>query len=212
MKFSKILAILLHPIFMPTFVMLVLLYEVEFFNVLLSSYKKTLIIIVVIFTIVLPIIILLLFLKLSRIKSIEMKTIKERNLPLFYTILVMILGFSFFKKIAFLSVHLCSIYLSGIVVLIIAFLITKKWKISLHMLGVGAALGSFINMNIVFGNLYNWILGLIFVSGLLAYSRLELKAHNKKQIYAGFSLGCILQSTLTLYFSLNFSVNSIFFN
>ena len=37
-----------------------------------------------------------------------------------------------------------------------------------------------------------------------------LKAHNKKQIYAGFGLGCVLQSTLTLYFSLNFSVNSIF--
>ena len=48
MRFPKILSILLHPIFMPTFVMLVLLYEVEFFNMLLSNYKKTLIIIVVI--------------------------------------------------------------------------------------------------------------------------------------------------------------------
>ena len=139
-----------------------------------------------------------------------METIKERNLPLFYTILMMIIGFSFFKKIAFLSIHLCSIYLSGVIVLIIAFFITKKWKISLHMLGVGAALGSLINMNIVFGNLFNWILGLIIISGLLAYSRLELKAHNKKQIYAGFGLGCVLQSILTLYLSLNFSVNSIF--
>ncbi len=210
MKFPKILSILLHPIFIPTFVMLVLLHEVEFFNILLSNYKKTLIIIMVIFTIVLPIIILLLLLKLARIKSLEMETVKERNLPLFYTILMMIIGFSFFKNIAFLSIHLCSIYLSGIIVLIIAFLITKKWKISLHMLGVGAALGSLINMNIVFGNLFNWILGLIVISGLLAYSRLELKAHNKKQIYAGFVLGCVLQSTLTLYFSLNFSVNSIF--
>ena len=210
MKLSKSLSILLHPIFMPTFVMLILLNEVEFFNILFSNYKRILIIIVVIFTIILPIIIFLFLLRLTRIKSLEMKTVKERNLPLFYTILMMILGFSFFKKIAFLSIHLCSIYLSGIIVLIIAFFITKKWKISLHMLGIGAALGSFINMNIVYGNLYNWILGLIVVSGLLAYSRLELKAHNKKQIYSGFSLGCVLQSTLTLYFSLNSSANSIF--
>ena len=210
MKLSKILSILLHPILMPTFVMLILLNEVEFFNILYSNYKRTLIIIVVIFTIIIPIIIFLFLLRLTRIKSLEMKTIKERNLPLFYTILMMILGFSFFKKIAFLSIHLCAIYLSGIIVLIIAFFITKKWKISLHMLGIGAALGSFINMNIVYGNLYNWILGLIVVSGLLAYSRLELKAHDKKQIYFGFSLGCILQSTLTLYFSLNYLTNSIF--
>ena len=210
MKFSKILSILLHPIFMPTFVIITLLNEVELFNIIFSNFKKTLIIIVVIFTVVLPIIILLLLLRLTRVKSLEMQTIKERNLPLFYTILMMILGFIFFKKIAFLSIHLCAIYLSGIIVLIIAFLITKKWKISLHMLGVGAALGSFINMNIVFGNLYHWILILIVVSGLLAYSRLELRAHNKKQIYSGFILGCILQSTLTLHFSLNFSANSIF--
>ena len=183
---------------------------VSFVFLLQEENKVKAIIIVVIFTIIIPIIIFLFLLRLTRIKSLEMKTIRERNLPLFYTILMTILGFSFFKKIAFLSIHLCAIYLSGIIVLIIAFLITKKWKISLHMLGVGAALGSLINMNIVFGNLYNWILGLIVVSGLLAYSRLELKAHDKKQIYFGFSLGCILQSTLTLYFSLNYLTNSIF--
>ena len=210
MKFSKILSILLHPIFIPTFVVFTLLYEVDFFNILFSNFKQTLIIIVVIFTIVLPIIIFLLLLRLTKIKSLEMQTIKERNLPLFYTILMMTLGFSFFKKVAFLSIHLCAIYLSAIIVLTIAFFITKKWKISLHMLAIGAALGSFINMNIVFGNLYNWIIGLIVTSGLLAYSRLELKAHNKKQIYIGFILGCVLQSTLTQYFSLNFSANSIF--
>ena len=111
MKLYKILSILLHPIFMPTFVMLILLNEVEFFNILFSNYKRTLITIVVIFTIIIPIIIFLFLLRLTRIKSLEMKTIKERNLPLFYTILMMILGFSFFKKIAFLSIHLCNIFI-----------------------------------------------------------------------------------------------------
>ena len=112
MKLYKILSILLHPIFMPTFVMLILLNEVEFFNILFSNYKRTLITIVVIFTIIIPIIIFLFLLRLTRIKSLEMKTIKERNLPLFYTILMMILGFSFFKKIAFfINTFMCNIFI-----------------------------------------------------------------------------------------------------
>ena len=95
MKLYKILSILLHPIFIKFVV--ILLNEVEFFNILFSNYKRTLITIVVIFTIII-IIIFLFLLRLTRIKSLEMKTIKERNLPLFYTILMMFLGFSFLKR------------------------------------------------------------------------------------------------------------------
>ena len=97
MKISKIFSILLHPLFIPTIVIFVILNEVDFFNILFSSYKTLLYSIVIIFTLVLPLIISMLFLKLKRIKSLEMETIEERNSPLFYTILVMILGFSFLK-------------------------------------------------------------------------------------------------------------------
>ena len=134
MKISKFFTILLHPIFMPTIVIFVILNEVDFFNIFFSTYKKLLYSVVIIFTLALPLIISLYFLKLKRIKSLEMETIEERNSPLFYTILVMILGYSLFKTIAYLSTYLCLVYLSSILILIIAFLITKKWKISLHML------------------------------------------------------------------------------
>ena len=142
MKISKFFTILLHPIFMPTIVIFVILNEVDFFNIFFSTYKKLLYSVVIIFTLVLPLIISLYFLKLKRIKSLEMETIEERNSPLFYTILVMILGYSLFKTIAYLSTYLCLVYLSSIIILIIAFLITKKWKISLHMLGIGGETGS----------------------------------------------------------------------
>ena len=50
MKISKFFTILLHPILIPTIVMFVLLNEVDFFNILFSSYKKLLYSIVIIFT------------------------------------------------------------------------------------------------------------------------------------------------------------------
>ena len=91
-----------------------------------------------------------------------MSTKEERNTPLFYTIIIMIIGFSLFKTISQLSPYLTSVYLSSIIILVIAFLITKKWKISLHMLGIGGATGSFIALNIVFGGLYYWIILFLF--------------------------------------------------
>ena len=210
MKISMVFSILLHPVFMPTITFFVLLNEVEFFNILFSGIKNLLYSIIIIFTFVLPLIVSFLLLKLKRIKSLEMEKKEERNSPLFYTILIMILGFSFFKTTAYLSPHLCSIYLSLVIILTLAFLITKKWKISLHMLGIGGATGSFIAMNIVFGNLYYWIIIFFFLSGLLAFSRLDLHAHNKIQVYIGFFLGCFVQTTLVLYFNSSISTISIF--
>lgn len=210
MKISRIISILLHPLFMPTIVIFVILNEVDFFNILFSSYKKFLYSIVIIFTLILPLTISIMFLKLKRIKSIEMETIEERNSPLFYTILVMILGFSFFKTIAYLSPYLCSVYLSSIVILTLAFLITKKWKISLHMLGIGGATGSFIALNILFGSLYFWVIIFFFLSGLLAFSRLDLQAHDRSQVYSGFFLGCFIQTIFILYFTSSISTISIF--
>ena len=96
-----------------------------------------------------------------------MNTKEERNTPLFYTIIIMIIGFSLFKTISQLSPYLTSVYLSSIIILVIAFLITKKWKISLHMLGIGGATGSFIALNIVFGGLYYWIILFLFLSPYL---------------------------------------------
>ena len=210
MKISKVFTILLHPIFMPTIVIFVLLNEVEFFNILFSSYKNLIYSIVIFFTLVLPLIISFLFLKLKRIKSLEMETIQERNSPIFYTILSMIFGFSLFKTITYLSPFLCSVYLSSIIILILAFLITKKWKISLHMLGIGGSTGSFIALNFVFGSLYYWIIIFFFLSGLLAFSRLDLQAHNRLQVYSGFFLGCFVQTILVFYFSSSISTISIF--
>ena len=146
-----------------------LLHEVEFFNILLSNYKKTLIIIVVIFTIVLPIIILLLLLNDARIKSLEMETVKERNLPLFYTILMMIIGFSFFKKIIpqlFIYTLMFNIFVWNYC---FNNRVSYNKKMENKFTYVGCwifFLGKLINMNIVFGNLFNWILALIVISGL----------------------------------------------
>lgn len=210
MRISRFLSYILHPIFMPLLALYIILNYIDFFNILFFSYTKPLYLIVSVFTLVLPLIFILISLKFNTISSLEMSTKEERNRPLFYTIIIMIIGFSPFQNISQLSPYLTSVYLSSIIILVIAFLITKKWKISLHMLGIGGATGSFIALNIIFGGLYYWIILFLFLSGLLAFSRLSLNAHTKDQVYTGFFLGCLLQTFFILYFNSTISTISIF--
>ena len=210
MSIAKLLSYVLHPIFMPIIVLYIVIQNIEFFDILFYNYTIPLYLIIGVFTIFFPLITILISYKYKKISSIEMKSKEERNTPMFYIIIFMIIGFSLFKSISQISTYLTSVYLSSIIILIVAFLITKKWKISLHLLGIGVATGTFISLNYIFGGLFYWIIFFIFLSGCLGFSRLNLKAHTLSQIYVGFLLGCLLQTFLIIYFNSTISTISIF--
>ena len=209
MKFSKIISYLLHPILMPIIVFYIGINNVDYFYLIFHNYSNTLYIIILTFTIVLPLISSILFVKSGRVESLEMRKRKERRGPLFISILIMVIGFPLFYSIAKLSSHLSAIYISSIILLFFSFLITIRWKISLHMLGVGGATGTFIALNYIFGGIYYFVVLFFFLSGLLAFSRLDQKAHNASQIYVGFVLGCVFQSLFIVHYSSIISTISI---
>ena len=209
MKFSKILSYLLHPILMPIIVLYIGINNVDYFYLIFHNYSNTLYLIILAFTMVLPLISAILFVKLGRVESLEMRKRKERRGPLFISILIMIIGFPIFYSIAKLSPHLSAIYISSIILLFFSFLITIRWKISLHMLGVGGATGTFIALNYIFGGIYYFVVLFFFLSGLLAFSRLDQKAHNESQVYVGFVLGCVFQSLFIVNYSSIISTISI---
>ena len=209
MKFSKILSYLLHPILMPIIVLYIGINNVDYFYLIFHNYSNTLYLIILAFTMVLPLISAILFVKLGRVESLEMRKRKERRGPLFISILIMIIGFPIFYSIAKLSPHLSAIYISSIILLFFSFLITIRWKISLHMLGIGGATGTFIALNYIFGGIYYFIFLFFALSGLLAFSRIDQKAHNESQVYVGFVLGCVFQSLFIVNYSSIISTISI---
>jgi len=119
MKISKVLSYVLHPIFMPIIVIYISLNYVEYFQIIFSNYTRPLYIIITVFTMLLPLISSVLFLQFKKVESLEMKTKEERNRPIFISIIIMIIGYSFFKNISQLSPYLTSIYLSSVFILII---------------------------------------------------------------------------------------------
>ena len=191
MFLAKLLSRLLHPIFIPTITLAII--STKFLNIIILSNQLNIIIIgTVIFTLLFPLLSILYLLFTKRIKSLQIEEKEERILPILFTIIWMLIGYYFLGNILEYAPVVNSIYLGMIATLGITLLITKYWKISLHMAAIGGCFGVFLNLQYIYGGVINYVIFILILSGLLGYSRTILKAHNMRQIYSGFLLGVFM--------------------
>jgi membrane-associated phospholipid phosphatase len=86
--------------------------------------------------------------------------------------------------------------------MVVAMIVNLKWKISLHMIGIGGLCGGVTSMFIMLqeGNPL-WLALLFLCAGTLGTARLILQAHNSLQILAGFVAGFAIEFGLLMLFS-----------
>lgn len=198
MSLEKIVSILFHPVFVPT-ITVFLVVKIYSNIIILENQAGIILIGTCVFSLILPLFSVFILLLTKKIDSLEMPKKEERFLPILFASIWMILGFYFMKEIFSYAPIMKSIHLGAIYVMLISLLITKKWKISLHMLAIGGATGVFIMLEFLFGQNLMLLLITILISGILGFSRLSLKAHSLNQIYAGFIVGNIVMGLSILY-------------
>jgi hypothetical protein len=78
-----------------------------------------------------------------------------------------------------------------------------RYKVSLHMLAAGGALGFVLLISVKLGMpmLYS-IMVLIMVSGVTASSRLYMKAHQGHELWFGMGIGLLSQIVVGSYYVL----------
>jgi hypothetical protein len=134
--------------------------------------------------------------KLNIISSLEMQNREERTIPFIITC------FCYFGVYYLLRYHL-ELNLNGLIfyfiffgmfATIIGFFITLSWKISIHMIGIGGISGIMTLLSkTTDADLTYPLIASLFCAGLIAFSRLQLNAHDTKQIFAGFCLGFVCE-------------------
>ena len=200
MRLSKIISVVLHPIFMPLIALKLTLFLVPSIGFALNNYISFIVRIVVISTVIMPLISILFFIKTGSVKSLEMSSHKERFPPLIYSALFMFIGYQFINSALTFAPILKAEFLGAIVIISLAAFISKFWKISLHMLGIGGLVGVLIGLNFLYGGLSQFVVISILLSGILGVSRINEKAHNHAQIYIGFLLGVFIELSSVLIF------------
>ena len=101
----------------------------------------------------------------------------------------MSLGFYMLNNILFSLPILKAEIIGAILIILFAAIISKFWKISLHLLGIGGVVGVFIALKLMGGGILYVLLIFILLSGILGVVRIVQKAHNHTQVYVGFLLG-----------------------
>ena len=200
MQLSKFISIILHPIFMPLLALYLTLASLPSIAGSTSQDLNYIYGIVICCTIILPLMSIFFLIKRGRVSSLEMSNHNERSLPLFITVIWMSLGFYMLNSVLFYATILKAELIGAILIILIAAIISKFWKISLHLLGIGGVVGVFIALQIIQGGVLYLLLLFILFSGILGVARIDQKAHNHAQVYVGFLLGvCIELATLLIY-------------
>ena len=200
MKLTQFISILLHPMFMPILALHLTLLVLPSLAFTLSQNLLLIYGILIFSTMVLPLISIFWLMQKGKVSSLEMSNHKERSLPLFKTVIWMSFGYYLLQNLLFYTPILKAELLGAIIIILLAAIISKFWKISLHLLGIGGIVGVFIALQIIHGNFLYLLLLFILLSGLLGVARIKQKAHNYAQVYAGFLVGLSVELiTLLVY-------------
>jgi membrane-associated phospholipid phosphatase len=187
---ARLLSYLLHPLLMPFYAALMVMNLNSYVAYSISPQVQRIIVsLVFITTCILPVLTALILLQKGMIRSLEMESLAERKIPFVTTALFYCICFYLLNQLPVPRI-LSWMVLGATITIIIAWLFSFFWKISIHMIGIGGFAGILLGLSQVLNTSLSGILLLsIIVAGLLGTARLTLGAHSPKQVYAGFLLG-----------------------
>jgi len=192
---AKIVSYVFHPLFIPTYIVVFLIYQFPYEFADITVWKLKLKVFSVFWmTAFFPAFAVFLLWRLKLSESIFLRTQKERIIPYFITMFfywwMYYLSKNQTDQPAVLKFFYFGIFWSSI----IGVIINNFIKISLHTIAAGSALMAVI----LFSFFYQTHLGLpiafaVLLTGVIATARLLVSNHSTLEIYTGLGLGVICQ-------------------
>ena len=204
---ALLLSALFHPLLLPTYIFLLLVGINPYLfgtTELGDSRAMSNLILIFLDTFIIPVVAIFIMARLNMINSMMMEEKSERIGPL---LLVMVLYFWIywnFNKGNEMPTLFNSFMLGVVIALVVAFVINLLDKISLHATGMGGLVAVSLILVGVYGSnsirVGDVLVGsrlvvllTLLLAGLVGAARLALGAHDKLQLYVGYSLGFVAQ-------------------
>lgn len=194
-KILPLFSYLFHPIFIPIFGALIyLMYGENYFAI---QQQYLILFQLLLITVLIPISFFYVLKMFGKVDSVMVSNLSQRKIPL---IIQMLLLFILLRKsitigqFPELFFFLLGGFISTFLTLIFLF---AKIKISIHMIGISALTVFAIGISLLYQtNILFLISFLILMNGMVAASRLQLKAHTMIELVMGFFLGLVPQLVL----------------
>lgn len=187
---ARLLSYALHPLLMPALTLwLALELDLHLGYFLPAESRWKLLAIVALMTIAFPLASAMLLRSAGVVRSLEMHARQERIAPFVMTLLYYVMaGYLLLKA----PVHPLTVALlaGATIALLLTTLITLRWKISAHMVGIGGCIGAVAALDALhrIGAFVPLAL-LLLLAGALGTARLLTSDHTSGQVYSGAALG-----------------------
>lgn len=128
--------------------------------------------------------------RMGKVSTVFIEEKRERSWPLLMAAAIYLFTYYFILNHPRVPMFISVFVLGAAGAMILALVINLKWKISLHMIGMGGLCGA---LTAVYYFMQEgdpvWLCSWFILAGLLGTARLILNAHTPLQILVGFVLG-----------------------
>lgn len=193
--FAHLFSYVFHPLFIPVYVTYFLEYiHPTYFAGFSGQGKNKLMLLVVINAVIFPAIAVFLLKGLGFIKSIFLRTQKDRIIPYMASMIFFFWTQYVLREQTYVPRILVA-FMFGVFISSSAALIANIYnKISMHAIGMGGLIGLFLVIMKQDSMLMTWPLSLAFLlTGLVCTSRMIVSDHQPKEIYSGLVAGLLCQ-------------------
>ena len=193
--FATGISYIFHPVFVPLYVCLFLVYiHPAAFSGFSDAEKKQTTLIVTLNLVFFPLFSVVLLKAVGFIESIYLRTQKDRIIPYIASGIFYFWAFTVFKQQAQYPLILTSFVLGIFLASSVALIANIYFKISMHAMGMGSWLAFFLVIVQTKEMLMTWPLCIVLlITGLVCSARLLLGSHQPKDIYMGLFVGIITQ-------------------
>lgn len=189
---SHFLSFIFSPLLVPTYA-LILACSLSYMSLLPISTLAKVTLTIFAITCLIPLIAIGILYKTGKVSDPGLNKQGERTIPF------MISGVSYAIVFGYLLLLHAPSWLSmfaasGFVIVTVACIINFKWKISIHLAGMGGLLGMLTHLMAtgeVLHPVMPWLLWAIIATGAVGTARLMLQRHTLLQVAAGTALGLI---------------------
>lgn len=187
------LSAIFSPLFIPTFVMIVAMCFTPLAHAQQSA-RLTSMVVVFAITMITPLLVILVMMRMGLISDLAISDRRQRSVP-FAVTAACYLGASWYLHSCMAPAWLCLFFVGAAAAAVCALIISLRWKISAHTLGMGGLCGMLIWLAIhrLTGSFGLWLIIIaIILSGAVASARIYLGRHTPAQTYAGWILAIVL--------------------
>ena len=198
---ARLSSTIFHPMIMPSLAVMILFAIPSYVSFSTPPGVRRLVTgLVFVNTCIAPFLVILLMKKTGLITDMMLDKRTDRVYPIMVSAFFYLFTYYLFRQASLPS--LLNYFIMGATLLVLlGFVITFYWKISLHMMSMGGFTAYLVVLSFLLGyEMPGLIVGSIIASGMLGSARLKLNAHKPSQVYVGYLTGMLVMFTLFYYF------------